>query len=391
MFGSPRFENPYDPDDDGSDVQITEDDVTRSDDQGRTEAEAFVGQMGTRERNQDDRNFRRWLLRSAKKALAEGAERRRNARKKEKARLAAEAEAARGRAENAQKAEKSKRAFERYCRESDERWARLDEQTRAAEAEWEAGRPLREAAERAATANHINAKAKMAAGKSMTSTAPSCAAGPALSRAWPAHPAPRPTGSTAPTPHPTTAGASASCRGQRPTAPAPAPRSATPPTTASAPKVQRREAPSSIKLNPPPTLAAFAPPAVAAPPRPAPPSARPIPATPPPRSTPRPSPSSETRRFTPTRVPILSSAASQPLPPPPPPAAAAPPEPPPFTGADLAAYRASLGLSQGALAERLRTTQGTVSKAEGNPTALLGPTLRSAMWDAQRSAGGASR
>jgi hypothetical protein len=87
----------------------------------------------------------------------------------------------------------------------------------------------------------------------------------------------------------------------------------------------------------------------------------------------------------------VAPAGARPLPPPPPPAAPAPPEPPPFTGADLAAYRASLGLSQGALAERLGTTQGTVSKAEGNATALLGPTLRRAMWDAQRGSPGAPR
>ena len=386
MFGNHRFENPYDPEDDGRDLEITPEEEAASDDQGRAEAEAFLSQMGTKERNQNDRNFRRWLLRSAKQALAEGAGRRRVARKKEKARVEAEAEAARVQVENARKAEKSKREFSRYCRESDAIWAGVWEQAQRDDAAWEAGRPEREASDRAA-------KAKMGASKSMTSTTPNRAAGPARSPARPVPPAPRPTRRTAPPPQQVTAGPSAGSHAGTPTARVPAPKTATPPTTLSAPKVQaRRESPIS-RLNPPPTLPAFAPPLAPAAPRPAPPSARPIPAAAPPptRSVPRPSPSSETRPSTPTRSAISSPAASRPLPPPPPPAAPAPPEPPPFAGADLAAYRASLGLSQGVLAERLGTTQGTVSKAEGNPSALLGPTLRRAMWDAQRGAGAPSR
>ena len=54
-------------------------------------------------------------------------------------------------------------------------------------------------------------------------------------------------------------------------------------------------------------------------------------------------------------------------------------EPPAFTGAQLAALRRSTGLAQAAFAQKLGVTQGTVSKAEGNPRAVLGPALRVAM------------
>jgi DNA-binding transcriptional regulator YiaG len=54
-------------------------------------------------------------------------------------------------------------------------------------------------------------------------------------------------------------------------------------------------------------------------------------------------------------------------------------EPPAFTGAQLAALRRSTGLAQAEFAQKLGVTQGTVSKAEGNPRAALGPALRVAM------------
>jgi len=371
MFRSRRFENPYDPDDDGRDLEITPEEEAASDDQGREEAKVFIDQMGTKERNQNDRNFRRWLLRLAKKALAEGAERRRIAGRKEKARAAAEAEAERRREENAAKAAKSRRAFERYCRESDERWARTDEETRAANAEWQAGRPAREAAERAARVKSPKSIAN--ADTSGNSVAPRFSEPSPREISTPVAPAARKAASK-PAPQPRAAALGAAAR---PT-----------PTTAAPTGQPRREPATSVMLNPPSTLRPFTPPAVGKAARPAPPPAPPIAATPasPMRSNARPSPSSETGRSTPSGRPIPMLASSQPLPPPPPPVAPAPPEPPPFTGADLAAYRTSLGLSQGALAGRLGTTQGTVSKAEGNPTALLGPTLRRAMWEAQRGA-----
>jgi DNA-binding transcriptional regulator YiaG len=66
-------------------------------------------------------------------------------------------------------------------------------------------------------------------------------------------------------------------------------------------------------------------------------------------------------------------------------AASAAEEPPAYTGADLAALRRSSGLAQGAFAAELGVTQGTVSKAEGTPSAVLGPALRLAMWKRKRN------
>jgi hypothetical protein len=52
---------------------------------------------------------------------------------------------------------------------------------------------------------------------------------------------------------------------------------------------------------------------------------------------------------------------------------------PALTGADLAAFRRRERLTQVAAAHRLGVTQGTISKAEGNPRAVLGPTLSDAL------------
>jgi DNA-binding XRE family transcriptional regulator len=68
-------------------------------------------------------------------------------------------------------------------------------------------------------------------------------------------------------------------------------------------------------------------------------------------------------------------------PPSPAPTAAAGPA---LTGADLRAFRRGAGLTQVATAQRLGVTQGTISKAEGNPRIALGPALQEAL----RLAGG---
>lgn len=379
MFGTRRLENPYDPDDDGRDLEITPEEEAASDDEGRAEAETLLGQMGAKERNQNDRNFRRWLLRLAKKALAEGARRRRVARKQGKARIAAERQAAAERNAQHEASRKWRANFQRWNDGFDARWDALMEQARRDDAAWEAKGAEREAAERAAQADATNRRASVPATPPRTVTPSSFAAGPAIGTAIsaPPSPGPQPLSATANVPP-----------GSRVHPPSASP----PPTAASASMGQpHREAPTLVKLDPPTTLTAYAAPSAA--PRAASPPARPILATraPSARSRSTPSPWNEARPPTTARPAPSSPAPSQPLPPPPPPAAPSPPEPPAFTGADLAAYRASLGLSQGALAERLGTTQGTVSKAEGNPAAVLGPTLRRAMWDTQRGAGGASR
>ena len=58
---------------------------------------------------------------------------------------------------------------------------------------------------------------------------------------------------------------------------------------------------------------------------------------------------------------------------------------PPLTGADLTSWRSHLGLTQQVAAERLGVRQGTISKAEHQPNALLGPALRRALADAKRA------
>jgi DNA-binding transcriptional regulator YiaG len=51
----------------------------------------------------------------------------------------------------------------------------------------------------------------------------------------------------------------------------------------------------------------------------------------------------------------------------------------PLTGRDLAAWRASLGLTQQQAADRLGVRQGTVSKAEGRGEKALGPAVGAAL------------
>ena len=53
----------------------------------------------------------------------------------------------------------------------------------------------------------------------------------------------------------------------------------------------------------------------------------------------------------------------------------------PLTGADLARWRSSLGLTQQVAADRLGVRQGTISKAERRADAPLGPSLRQALAD----------
>lgn len=52
---------------------------------------------------------------------------------------------------------------------------------------------------------------------------------------------------------------------------------------------------------------------------------------------------------------------------------------PALTGADLAAWRDRLGLTQQAAADRLAVGQGTVSKGESRSQSILGPTVRRAL------------
>ena len=78
-------------------------------------------------------------------------------------------------------------------------------------------------------------------------------------------------------------------------------------------------------------------------------------------------------------------------PPPPAPAPSAPTDVmddvPQHTGADLAAYRAWLGVDQRALAVKFGVGQGTISKGESRPTVVLGPALRKALHEAMSEPG----
>lgn len=103
-------------------------------------------------------------------------------------------------------------------------------------------------------------------------------------------------------------------------------------------------------------------------------SPRPEPAAKPPRLAPNP-PASGASRI--ERAPANPS--SQPPAFAAPAAAVAAAPAPALTGADLAAYRRGAGLTQVAAAQRLGVTQGTISKAEGNPRTVLGPALHEAL------------
>lgn len=89
----------------------------------------------------------------------------------------------------------------------------------------------------------------------------------------------------------------------------------------------------------------------------------------------RPTPGRAAGTPSPTRTPSGVPVAA-------PPAATQPPhvdELPPLTGADLIKFREWLGVSQRALAAKFGVEQGTVSKGEGKPSAVLGPALRAAL------------
>ena len=148
-----EYNNEFDEEDDGEDLEITDDDEAASDDEGREQAALLMAHcesiVGNRRVHEDQR--RMWF-RMAKQALAEGAERRTAIEAAEKARVVAEGNAERVRIAREAKEERHRERFERSMRESDERWERLNEQTRRENAAWEADRPARERREREAAA-----------------------------------------------------------------------------------------------------------------------------------------------------------------------------------------------------------------------------------------------
>ncbi len=304
----------------------------------------------------------------AKKALAEGRERRVKAASDEKAARVAAAKAAARKAENEERAKRSRESIGQFCIEFDARWARIDEETREANAAWEAGREEREAAERAQKAEvrprpmqvatqrlsevrpqqgraSPAATNPQAAPASLPTTMPAAAA-PANRMMWEPRPVrTTPTCQTSPwSPEPT--------RSPSHTRPAartsPTADLARQPAKPSRLEPQRRVAPASMQP-------AWAPPSASWPPLPA--------------STTAPAGSSLGR---PAAAPLPVAVPDSTRPALPVPARV-------LTGADLAAWRAARGLTQRPAAELLRVAPSTVAKAELLPGKVLGDQLQVAL------------
>lgn len=151
-----NYKNEFDQEDDGEEIDITPADIEASDEQGREEAATLIrtGESITGTGKYDEQQRRMWF-RWAQKTLADGATRREEAAAAARAERQAERDAEeraereqRQREERESKEQRRRERFEGSMRESDERWARIDEQTRRENAAWEAGREERERAQR---------------------------------------------------------------------------------------------------------------------------------------------------------------------------------------------------------------------------------------------------
>ena len=344
MSGNNGYKNEFDPEDDGKDIEFTEQDYARSDDQGREEAVVLLrAGNAIKGGGKLDHDHRRMFYRWANRELADGRVRREAAAAAEKATLAAEEKADREKAALDAKRRRHRERFERSMRESDERWARLDEQTRQENAAWEAGRADREAA--AARPVPVTAPptpARRDAPPSPTTITTSNAAS--------ARPATTPVTTTT---LPAAAGPTSTAT-PGPARPFASPSSSRPALAATRP---RETQPQPRHVEPERWVATSARPA-RSPPNAASPPAAPCPtpprATPPSRSAP-----------TPTAVHPRRASAS-------PPTAA-------LTGADLAAWRSTRGLTQRPAAALLGVAPSTVAKAELLPGKVLGEQLQVAL------------
>jgi hypothetical protein len=353
-----EYNNIFDADDDGEDIEITYAEVQASDDQGREEAATLIrtgnSVQGTgKYAEQQRRMFLRW----AQKALADGAERREEAAASARAQREAEEREERERADREAKDQQRRGRFERSMRESDERWARLNGETARLEAEWKAGAPERDRAQREAAAR----KARMSPPTSPWSTPapvprpPRAQERPHTRNPPPASPAAAPKiPSTAPSPPPRASwGSSALAR------PSQAPESLQPPS-------QLPVLPSTVAQPAP------QPSCVTGKPKPAPQSTRQRP----------PVPSARSPRTPLHGAPPSAGGASRPS------LAAAPVSPThmsaeratlTLTGADLVRWRTASGITQRAAAELLGVAPSTVAKAELLPTKALGDALAVAL------------
>ncbi len=346
MSRNDEYNNAFDEQDDGEDLEITDEDEAASDEQGRDEA-ALCLRTGrsVRGNGKYDEQHRRMWFRMAQKALAQGQERREEAEAAakaaaaaEKGRAAAEEQAEREQIAREAKEQRQRERFERSMRECDERWERLNEQTREENAAWEAGREERERREREAA---------------VAPRSPPPVRAPATD----AKPVQRPpvtmTTSNAPTARPTTQPGLASPSSPR-SAGVPSHSGSAPPTQRprqqsappAPPRPHRMEAERRVVTPPRAQPSPASAPAATAPPR------RPLPTLPAPMMprTPREAPPA----FMPQSTDVL-------------------------TGADLAAWRSARGLTQRPAAELLGVAPSTVAKAELLPGKALGEQLQVAL------------
>ena len=364
-----KYDNIFDEHDDGEHIEITSEDEAASDDQGREEAGAYIATAakvgGSGKTNAD---HRRMWVRMAKKALAEGRERRLKAASDEKAARVAAAKAAAREAENEERAKRSRESIGQFCLEFDERWTRINEETRVANEAWAAGKEEREAAELAQKAEG-RPRPMQVATRRPSEVRPQ--QGPAIPAA------PNPARQAAPAALPTTTPAAVptanrltDSRPVRTTLPAqattrspepgPAPSQTRPVTGTSPPPNLARRPPQQVRpepqlrVAPASTQPAWAPPSGSWPPRSA--------------STTAPAGSSPGRKAD-APSPVVVSESTRPL----------PVRARVLTGADLAAWRASRALTQRPAAELLGVAPSTVAKAELLPGKVLGDQLQVAL------------
>ncbi len=348
------YNNIFDAEDDGEDIEITNEDEAASDDEGREEAATVLGTANSiRGTGKYDEQQRRMFLRWAKKALAQGQERRQEAEAAakaeaaaEKARAAAEKQAACEQIARAAKQQRHRERFERSMRESDARWERLNEQTRRENAAWEAGREERERREEKAAASRSArpTRAPTTDGRPVQrprvtmTTANATTARPVHKPASPA---------TAPA---SPSGPPSAVVTTHPASPVRAETHRQPPAQIAPPQAHRVELERRVVApRPPQPSRATTPPAAAPAMRPQPTR----PATEMPRG-PAPPPQTAPRAFTSPATAVL-------------------------TGADLSAWRAARGLTQRPAADLLGVAPSTVAKAELLPGKVLGEQLQVAL------------
>lgn len=365
-----KYNNIFDEHDDGADLAVTAEDEAAADDQGREEAGAYIATAakvgGSGKMNAD---HRRMWVRKANKALAEGRQRRVKAASDEKAARVAAAKTAARKAENEEKAKRSRESIGRFCIEFDERWARIDEETREMNAEWAAGKEGREAAAERAQEAEVRPEPMQVATQRPSEVRP--LQGPAS----PAATNPQAATAALPTRIPAaSAQANRMMSEPRPVRTAPTcqtsprspepirPPSQTPPATRTSPTAELARQPAKpLRLEPQRRVApastqpAWAPPAASWPPLSA--------------STTAPAGPSLGRPAA-APLPVVVSRSTRP---------ALPVPARVLTGADLAGWRAARGLAQRPAADLLGVAPSTVAKAELLPGKVLGDQLQVAL------------